>query len=874
MINKAKLRELICAALSESSQSIIDAEVDRHAIDMLPQLEKLTTYPDWHSRHDTLADIDFMILRINSNKVFEQNLRDALINYLKLDSQDSRPSWFVGAHWDDEDQTSRFLDQGIWENGYDEKYSHLVKSIKVGDKIAIKSTYTRKKNLPFESRGHSVSVMAIKAIGVVTENKKDGKLISVEWKQSTQQQREWYFYTGRQTIWKVEPGEWIANGLLNFTFYEQEQDYKRFMNHNFWKERFGNTPEEDIRFKWTKFYESIADALLVYIDRRAELSSFIVDLAAKHKLSYLYDKGIEDIDPFTVIGLFNRGITNDNRQILAHAIAEFLGVDTQVPESFEAIPILNNQKSCFFWGMGKRSDNAIDELWALFKVALNFADEADDISPDKFEKFYNIVASHKGIRWNITMGLYWIRPWFYPTLESQSQEYLSALSIKPELNGPKKSCNGNDYLLLRDNLLLRFAEDAFPVHSFPELSLHAWQRPSSNKIDKAISWKNAVFDRVKDLCLSKGSASFTRVEFKDNYLDELQTLFPDNNSIEFTVDRHMQILRDEGEIEFVKSGCYEWLGFENIDTDIESNNILDIVAAEPYDVESIINDGCFISHSILNDILSRLKSKKNIILQGPPGTGKTWLGKRLAYALIGEKQPAYLKAVQFHPNLSYEDFIKGWRPSGDGKLALCDGPFLEFVKLAQQKPAQKYVVVIEEINRGNPAQIFGEMLTLLEADKRTPSEALELSYRKEDDKPVYIPDNLYVIGTMNVADRSLALVDLALRRRFAFINLVPTFGLPWRTWVHEKAGIDLAYLLKIETKLELLNQVIASDDRLGVQFQVGHSYVTPAFDSDIKDAANWFRLVVETEIFPLLEEYWFDDPTKALSQKSALLKDL
>jgi 5-methylcytosine-specific restriction protein B len=166
------------------------------------------------------------------------------------------------------------------------------------------------------------------------------------------------------------------------------------------------------------------------------------------------------------------------------------------------------------------------------------------------------------------------------------------------------------------------------------------------------------------------------------------------------------------------------------------------------------------------------------------------------------------------------------------------------------------------------------MLTLLEADKRTPSEALEMSYRKEDDKPVYIPENLYVIGTMNVADRSLALVDLALRRRFAFISLAPTFGKPWRDWVHTKAGIDYANLAKFEAKLSKLNDEIAADNRLGIQFEVGHSYVTPAFGNEIKDAANWFTQVVETEIYPLLEEYWFDDPAKAQSEKAALLKDL
>ena len=190
----------------------------------------------------------------------------------------------------------------------------------------------------------------------------------------------------------------------------------------------------------------------------------------------------------------------------------------------------------------------------------------------------------------------------------------------------------------------------------------------------------------------------------------------------------------------------------------------------PYGVQQIIDEGCFASLQEIQGMIERLKSKKNIILQGPPGTGKTWLAKRLGYALIGEKNLDQLKPVQFHPNLSYEDFVRGWRPSGEGKLSLIDGPFMEAINKAKSSSVP-YVVVIEEINRGNPAQIFGEMLTLLESNKRNADEGLELSYRKSDDERVYIPENLYVIGTMNIADRSLALVDLALRRRFAFIDL-------------------------------------------------------------------------------------------------------
>lgn len=872
MISKEKLSQLVENTLATHGLSIENAELTAHVERIYPELVETVSYPAWDSKDDILAHVGTLILQINQNPEFKEELKTTLIKEMKQSLAESRPCWFVGANWGGDDQTQRFVDEGIWENGYDDKYFQDVKSIKPGDRIAIKSTYTRKNNLPFSNRGKNMaSVMGIKAIGVVTGNKKDGKRVEVEWKQTFSPVKEWYFFTGRNTIWKVEPGEWMPEALIKFAFEDTPQNYKKFANYSFWKERFGDIPEEDVRFKWTGFYEEIANGLSEFRHNRTALVTWIQETANKFDLSYIQGNELEDIDPFTVMGMFNRGMTDENRKKVAMELAGFLSVDVAVPDSFEAIPILNNQKSWFFWGKGERNDDDIDNLWALFEVAKDFADEKTEDDGAQFIRLYNQVASQKGIRWNLTMGLYWIRPWFFPTLESQSQEYLASLSIKPELNGPKKNCTGNDYLLLRDNLLLRFAEEAFPVHSFPELSLHAWQKPTQKKVGQSITWKSAVLSRVKDLCLSKGSPDFTRQEFQGLYLDELGAMFPDNKTPHLKVDQQMQVLRDEGELEFVTGGQYQWLGFD--DGDVEVVPEVEI-KAEDYGIENIIKDGCFLPQSTLESMLSRLKNKKNIILQGPPGTGKTWLGKRLAYALIGQKQPAFIKAVQFHPNLSYEDFIKGWRPSGDGQLSLCEGPFLDTVRQAQQNPKNKYVVVIEEINRGNPAQIFGEMLTLLEADKRTPSEALELSYRQEGDEPVYVPENLFVIGTMNVADRSLALVDLALRRRFAFINLKPVFGKPWRDWVNSKTEIEIKHLETIENRMLELNTVIENDDRLGVQFQVGHSYVTPAFDSEITDVENWFKQVVETEIYPLLEEYWFDDPKKAVQQKEALLKPL
>ena len=296
--------------------------------------------------------------------------------------------------------------------------------------------------------------------------------------------------------------------------------------------------------------------------------------------------------------------------------------------------------------------------------------------------------------------------------------------------------------------------------------------------------------------------------------------------------------------------------------------------AIPYSVDDIIADGCFLERSRLEGMLERLKKRKNVILQGPPGTGKTWLAKRLAFALVGRKSERRVRPFQFHPNLSYEDFVRGWRPSGDGRLALVDGPFLEAIEDAGKEPSLDFVVVIEEINRGSPAQIFGEMLTLLEADKRTSQEALALSYRRHPGERIHIPPNLYVIGTMNVADRSLALVDLALRRRFAFIDLDPAFGDLWRNWVSERFSVNTAFVADIEQRLTALNQSIATDSLLGPQFRVGHSVVTPSGQEEIDDPVSWFRQTVETEIGPLLEEYWFDQPSRASEEKDKLLQGL
>ena len=712
-----------------------------------------------------------------------------------------RPAWFVGAAFGgNDDQTGRFIAEGVWENGYEDRHLDAVKSIQVGDRIAMKATYTQKRDLGFDNRGHYVSVMAIKAVGVVKANPEDGRHLTVDWT-PVKPHREWYFYTYRHVVWKVVPRNYASKSLIDFAFEGQDQDIDKFRNRPYWQDRFGDNPTTEERFPWIPFYSGFADKLLDFQNDRPALLAAIEELPDELPRSLVdrFADGtsglLQDICPFTTIGIFNRRLTEDNRIKIARELARNLGMrelDGQTLRSFAGIPVLDNRNSWFFPYESERDDDHIDVLWQVLADALKYADNSDETNRASLIDSFDDAMSRKGVGRKLAIGLYWIRPSAFVALDQYARRFIEE---QMGVDVPKDTPDGETYLDLCEELQLMFTDENQPVHSFPELSLTAWEDPPED--------------------------------------DEPEDDKPED------------------------------------DTSSASTG------PEPkYSVDDIVQEGCLLERARLETILERWCAKKNLILQGPPGTGKTWLAKKLAFALIGNRSLSRVRPLQFHPNLSYEDFVRGWRPSGgtDSGLELVDGPFLKAVEEAKNEPGRGFVVVIEEINRGNPAQIFGEMLTLLEVDKRKPDEALALSYPRDDYERVHIPDNLYVVGTMNIADRSLALMDLALRRRFAFVDLEPVFGEPWRSWVSEQCGLDGEFLADVEQRMTLLNQTISGDDLLGPQFRVGHSVVTPS--DTIANPIEWFTQVVETEIGPLLDEYWFDATDRASSAKEDLLKEL
>ncbi|MBQ3194068.1 MAG: AAA family ATPase [Oscillospiraceae bacterium] len=269
----------------------------------------------------------------------------------------------------------------------------------------------------------------------------------------------------------------------------------------------------------------------------------------------------------------------------------------------------------------------------------------------------------------------------------------------------------------------------------------------------------------------------------------------------------------------------------------------------PYKKEDFLNE-VFMTSERYDTITRLLTYHKNLILQGAPGVGKTFAAKRLAYSIIGSQDKSRVMVVQFHQSYSYEDFVLGYRPSQTG-FELIPGPFYQFCKEAKDDDENAYFFIIDEINRGNMSKIFGELLMLIERDKR--GEQLRLLYSNE---LFEVPANVHIIGMMNTADRSLALIDYALRRRFAFCELVPAF---------DSDGFSKVMTIANNTKfnslvqcIKDLNVAIQKDDALGKGFCIGHSYLC------VNDAVtdDWVTDVIDYEIVPLLEEYWFDDIDK------------
>ena len=301
----------------------------------------------------------------------------------------------------------------------------------------------------------------------------------------------------------------------------------------------------------------------------------------------------------------------------------------------------------------------------------------------------------------------------------------------------------------------------------------------------------------------------------------------------------------QGSLFKLTKGEYDFI----LDLIREENPVSSKASFEAY-TKSDFLDEVYMTEKRYESLVAVLRNKKNIILQGAPGVGKTFAARRLAWSMMGEKDDDRIEFVQFHQNYSYEDFMMGYKPVGDG-FELKYGIFYRFCQKAANQPDKEFFFIIDEINRGNMSKIFGELLILIEKDYRGTKATLAyngLSFS--------VPKNLYIIGMMNTADRSLAMIDYALRRRFSFFEVEP--GFDSEGFIQYQNGLNNEMLNELINKVKDLNREITLDKSLGKGFCIGHSY----FCGRDVCTEEWLHSIVEYDILPMLREYWFDDTSK------------
>ena len=684
-------------------------------------------------------------------------------------------------------------------------------------------------------------------------------------------------------------------------------------------------------FDWIKFYTEFAIKLIPFDKDRILLLIKLKKVLDEAKVNFPIMENdhteLRDICPFTVFSIFNRGITNENRRKICAGLKSEFQIEAPVPESFDGIPVLDNRKSWFFAYKDKRRVDDIDNLWNLFARAIEYDDNHK--RKGDFIEAFNRVLLQSGIKWNITMGLYWIAPFSFLNLDSVNQNFIvnnSEIVNNIEVDGLfKKMINGNEYLQLIESCEDYFKKENSKYCSFPELSLAAWKY-SQNKVNKC--WLvGASLDRVNK------TDEFIENEiwqngYDDKYLDEvkhvkvgdkivIKTTYTMKNNLPFeynnktasvmdivaigTVTKNLkdgknlevnwnnkldepkkwffgswrdtiqEIKREKSWkeadlLDFIFEGKeQDYNKFLNDKTD-EASELSDKIEQEvmeldkniinPYTKQNFLNE-VFMTETDYDKLVALLKYKKNIILQGAPGVGKTFTAKRLAYSLIGTEDDNRIAMVQFHQNYSYEDFVMGYRPSENG-FELRSGVFYDFCETARNDINNEYYFIIDEINRANLSSVFGELLMLVENDYR--DKHVNLVYKK--DELFSVPHNVYIIGMMNTADRSIAMIDYALRRRFSFFTMKPGFeSNGFMVWQHKVSNDVFDTLIE---KIKKLNADIAADGSLGEGFCIGHSYfVYDEKNIPANGVEAWLRNVVYYDICPMLDEYWFDDKQKS-----------
>ena len=684
-------------------------------------------------------------------------------------------------------------------------------------------------------------------------------------------------------------------------------------------------------FIWNEIYEEFATKLLEYKNDRKNLISKLQNVYEEidMKLSKMESNGeILDIDPFTIFGLFNKGITDDNRKRILGEIAKQFNLKNKVPFSFEGIPLVNNLRSTFFNFAEERGENDINNLWEVFESAIRYADNPTQGNKLKIESTYNNVIKQKGIQWNITMGLYWIRPNTYINLDSKNREFIIKQKILPEqfikeVNQFKNVPNGEQYIQLCDLLLEKIKDGQYGYRDFKELSFIAYERNMS--VDTVTQHNTQNTDIAKNTILygppgtgkTYNTVMYAVAIIENKKLEEIKK----ENYTE-VIDRYNKY-KEDGLIEFTT--FHQSYGYEEFIEGIKP--VIHSDEEDETDIQYEVVPGLFKKFCDIAGKPILRKEKCDIGINESPtiwkisleGSGenstRTECMKnehiRIGYDEYGREITNLFKGVAGRHILNYfindmsigdivmscydcntvdaigvvtgeyewhdeypeykrlrkvnwivkgikENIIKinnGIKLSSPTlyKLKINLYDVMDIIKkysndVIELEEKKNHVFIIDEINRGNISKIFGELITLIEPTKRigqTEGQKVRLPYSQ---KLFGVPNNVYLIGTMNTADRSIATIDTALRRRFNFKEMLP-----------DEEVLDGIYVEDVSIKdifIKMNKRITVLFDR---EHTLGHAYFLP-----LKGAPTIETLadIFENSIIPLLQEYFYEDYEK------------
>lgn len=651
------------------------------------------------------------------------------------------------------------------------------------------------------------------------------------------------------------------------------------------------------QFSWMPAYAAIAQGIYgMRNDRYRLLKLFKSIFSGESDLTFPMDIEAEElvtIDPFTFFATFNRGVSPEKRNRIVRLALDRLGrQDVATPADYDGLPVVNNMKSWFFGSKQNRGVHDIDNLWGLFCAAMELAANlAGKQQRLQMAHLFDVVRSQICIKWNITIGLFWVLPSFFMPLDAHSRDYLAdVLDIK--VKGATLP-TGEEYLAIMD--AIRAATDK----PFYELSADAYEwkpapktpwgwHPNLKEYNPGIdqdTWDqllddSSIFNPQAQALLCRmmdAGGKATCTQLAQTYGESMSYYQSAGTNMAVKVAKTLDCPLWQGKywpILFYgkntskdDAGSFLWMIRPELEEALKSRDLSDVPlyaeldeeaatqtsSKHPYSDTQFLHD-VFVSEADLTAMKGLLERKKNLILQGAPGTGKTFAAKRLAYAMMGEEDDSRIGFVQFHQSYTYEDFVIGYRPNGEGGFDIQPGIFADFCSRAARDSGRSYFFIIDEINRANISKVFGELLMLIEADHRGDSIELSLDRRR-----LTVPENLYIIGMMNTADRGLALIDYALRRRFAFFDMKPALDAPGFQVMLQKANNK-----KLDALVGVVREVnkeIEKDQALGQGFCIGHSYFCVRegiTDEDVHGIARF-------EIEPLIAEYWFDDQQKVRS---------